>query len=92
MSANTLLLRLEGPLQAWGDQQSKFVIRRTLEAPTKSGVIGHALRGLGRLPVRGRRRVAPKAQPAAHGRTHRCARSPLVGLSHGGRGHADAHR
>jgi len=40
MSANTLFLRLEGPLQSWGDQQSKFVIRRTAEAPAKSGVIG----------------------------------------------------
>jgi CRISPR system Cascade subunit CasD len=40
MRANTLFLRLEGPLQAWGDHQSKFVIRRTAEAPTKSGVIG----------------------------------------------------
>jgi len=40
MSANTLFLRLEGPLQAWGDQESKFVVRRTAEAPTKSGVIG----------------------------------------------------
>ena len=36
---NTLFLRLEGPLQAWGDN-SKFVIRRTCEAPTKSGVLG----------------------------------------------------
>lgn len=36
---NTLFLRLEGALQAWGDT-SKFVIRRTMEAPTKSGVIG----------------------------------------------------
>ncbi len=34
-----VFLRLEGPLQAWGDN-SKFVIRRTMEAPTKSGVIG----------------------------------------------------
>ena len=40
MSANTLFLRLEGPLQSWGVQESKFVIRRTIEAPTKSGVIG----------------------------------------------------
>jgi CRISPR system Cascade subunit CasD len=39
ISANTLFLRLEGPLQTWGDT-SKFVIRRTMEAPTKSGVIG----------------------------------------------------
>jgi CRISPR system Cascade subunit CasD len=37
--ANTLFLRLEGPLQSWGDP-SKFVIRRTMEAPTKSGVLG----------------------------------------------------
>ena len=36
---HTLFLRLEGPLQAWGDT-SKFVIRRTKEAPTKSGVLG----------------------------------------------------
>jgi len=36
---DTIFLRLEGPLQAWGDN-SKFVIRRTMEAPTKSGVIG----------------------------------------------------
>ncbi len=36
---NTLFLRLEGPLQSWGDN-SKFVIRRTHEAPTKSGVLG----------------------------------------------------
>jgi len=39
MSANTVFLRLEGLLQAWGDT-SKFVIRRTMEAPTKSGVLG----------------------------------------------------
>jgi len=36
---NTIFLRLEGPLQAWGDN-SKFVIRRTMDAPTKSGVVG----------------------------------------------------
>lgn len=47
MSANTLFLRLEGPLQAWGDQQSKFVIRRTAEVPTKSGVIGMLCAALG---------------------------------------------
>ncbi len=40
MNANTLLLRLEGPLQSWGNHESKFVIRRTGEAPTKSGVVG----------------------------------------------------
>lgn len=47
MSANTLFLRLEGPLQSWGDQQSKFVVRRTAEAPTKSGVIGLLCAALG---------------------------------------------
>ncbi len=47
MSANTLFLRLEGPLQAWGDQQSKFVIRRTADAPTKSGVCGLLCAALG---------------------------------------------
>ncbi len=46
MSTNTLFLRLEGPFQAWGDP-SKFVIRRTTEAPTKSGVIGLLLTALG---------------------------------------------
>jgi len=47
VSANTLFLRLEGPLQAWGDQESKFLIRRTAEAPTKSGVIGMLCAALG---------------------------------------------
>jgi len=47
MSANTLFLRLEGPLQAWGDQQSKFVVRRTAEALTKSGLIGLLCAALG---------------------------------------------
>jgi CRISPR system Cascade subunit CasD len=47
MAGNTLFLRLEGPLQSWGDQQSKLVIRRTAEAPTKSGVIGLLCAALG---------------------------------------------
>jgi CRISPR-associated protein Cas5/CasD subtype I-E len=38
-TVNTVFLRLEGPLQAWGDT-SRFVIRRTMEAPTKSGILG----------------------------------------------------
>ncbi len=46
MIANTLLLRLEGPLQSWGDP-SKFVIRRTMAAPTKSGVMGMLCASLG---------------------------------------------
>ncbi len=50
---NTVFLRLEGPLQAWGDA-SKFVIRRSMEAPTKSGVLGLVCcaMGLSRQAVR----------------------------------------
>ncbi len=47
MTANTLFLRFEGPLQAWGNHESKFVVRRTAEAPTKSGVIGLLCAALG---------------------------------------------
>ncbi len=47
MCANTFFLRLEGPLQSWGDQQSRFVVRRTSEAPTKSGVFGLLCAALG---------------------------------------------
>jgi CRISPR system Cascade subunit CasD len=47
MSANSLFLRLEGPLQSWGAQESKFLIRRTAEAPTKSGIIGMLCAALG---------------------------------------------
>ncbi len=36
----TLVLRLEGPLQAWGDHRSKFVVRSVMPAPTKSGLLG----------------------------------------------------
>ena len=47
MTVNTLFLRLEGPLQAWGSHESKFGIRRSMDAPTKSGVIGLMLAALG---------------------------------------------
>ncbi|MDR3766401.1 MAG: type I-E CRISPR-associated protein Cas5/CasD [Butyricicoccus sp.] len=43
---STLLLRLAGPLQAWGTE-SKFDIRRTEWEPTKSGVIGLLMAALG---------------------------------------------
>lgn len=36
---DVLLLRLEGPLQAWGDS-SQWVVRDTRLEPTKSGVVG----------------------------------------------------
>jgi len=37
--ANTLLLRLEGPLQAWGER-ARWDVRDTAPEPTKSGVVG----------------------------------------------------
>lgn len=54
--ANTLFLRLEGPLQAWGDP-SKFVIRRTMNAPTKSGVLGLLCCALGHSRQAARERL-----------------------------------
>jgi CRISPR system Cascade subunit CasD len=38
-SRSTILLRLEAPMQSWGDG-SRFQLRRTADAPTKSGVLG----------------------------------------------------
>lgn len=37
--ANTLFLRLEGPLQAWGER-ARWTVRDTAPEPTKSGVVG----------------------------------------------------
>lgn len=37
--SNTLFLRLEGPLQAWGER-GRWSVRDTASEPTKSGVIG----------------------------------------------------
>jgi CRISPR system Cascade subunit CasD len=37
--ANTLLLRLEGPLQSWGER-GRWSIRDTAPYPTKSGIVG----------------------------------------------------
>lgn len=45
--ADSLFLRLEGALQAWGDHESKFVVRRTADAPTKSAVVGMLCAALG---------------------------------------------
>jgi CRISPR system Cascade subunit CasD len=44
--ANTLFLRLEGPLQAWGER-GRWSVRDTAPEPTKSGVIGLIACGLG---------------------------------------------
>lgn len=48
----TLLLRLAGPLQSWGDS-SRFAQRQTRRAPTKSGVMGLL------ASAQGRRRTDP---------------------------------
>ena len=42
----SLLLRLAGPMQSWG-AESKFETRRTMDFPTKSGVIGMLAAALG---------------------------------------------
>jgi CRISPR system Cascade subunit CasD len=44
---HTLLIRLQGPMQAWG-VQSRFSVRDTAREPTKSGVIGLLCSALGR--------------------------------------------
>lgn len=44
---HTLLLRLSGPMQAWGTQ-SQFTVRETHLEPTKSGIIGLLCAALGR--------------------------------------------
>ena len=43
---STLLLRLAGPMQAWG-ADSQFEVRKTNREPTKSGVIGLLAAALG---------------------------------------------
>lgn len=55
---SVLLLRLAGPLQSWGDS-SRFSMRGTREAPTKSGVLGLL------AAAEGRRRTDPLEDLAA---------------------------
>lgn len=43
----SLLLRLKGPMQSWGDS-SRFNLRATAPVPTKSGVLGLVAAALGR--------------------------------------------
>lgn len=45
-TANTLFLRLSGPMQSWGTE-SRLQIRRTDEYPSKSGVLGMILCAMG---------------------------------------------
>lgn len=47
MSTHTLLLRLAGPMQAWGTH-SRFEVRDTGVEPSKSGVLGLVCAALGR--------------------------------------------
>lgn len=44
---HTLVIRLTGPMQAWG-VQSRFTVRDTLMEPSKSGVVGLLCSALGR--------------------------------------------
>ncbi|MFE2163877.1 type I-E CRISPR-associated protein Cas5/CasD [Streptomyces sp. NPDC059447] len=48
MTSVTLLLRLAGPLQAWGNERAALHTRHTSAHPTKSGVIGMLAAALGR--------------------------------------------
>lgn len=45
--ANTLFLRLEGPLQSWGER-GRWSVRDSAPEPTKSGVVGLLACALGR--------------------------------------------
>ena len=101
MNANTLLLRLEGPLQSWGDQESKFVVRRTGEAPTKSGVAGLLCAALG-VARPDARRTLPKLNALRmavridrHGvraAKHLCAGGRQAGPRDGVSGHGNMDR
>lgn len=48
MSAATVVLRLEGPVQGWGNAESRWDFRATGLRPTKSGVVGLVANALGR--------------------------------------------
>jgi len=47
-------------MQAWGNQESKFVIRRTTDAPTKSGVLGLLCAAMGVPRVEASRERLPR--------------------------------
>lgn len=44
----TLILRIQGPVQAWGQAGSRYDFTRTSPRPTKSGVVGLVANALGR--------------------------------------------
>jgi CRISPR system Cascade subunit CasD len=60
----TLLMRLAGPLQAWG-VSSRFSIRETLTEPSKSGVIGLLCAALGWDRAAPTHHIAGQARPLA---------------------------
>ena len=63
MSAhNTVFLRLEGPLQAWG-LNSKFVIRETGDAPTKSGILGLICCAMGKGRMESEKLLTEQREP-----------------------------
>lgn len=90
MNANTLFLRLEGPMQAWGNHESKFAIRRIYEAPTKSGVSGLLCAALGVSRQQADKEWLAKLRPLRMG-VRIDAPGFRMGLSHGRRRLADAH-
>ncbi|AZK98093.1 MULTISPECIES: type I-E CRISPR-associated protein Cas5/CasD [Streptomyces] len=85
---SVLLLRLAGPLQAWG-ASARFVRRTTQSAPTKSGVIGllAAARGIDRGDDEGLARLAALRfgvridQPGVHVRDFQTAHHAATGKS-----------
>lgn len=60
----TLLLRLAGPMQAWG-VSSRFSIRESLTEPTKSGVVGLLCAALGWDRVASTHLLAGRERPLA---------------------------
>jgi len=54
---NTVFLRLEGPMQSWGDP-AMGVMRRTMDAPTKSGVFGLICCAMGKSRQESREHLA----------------------------------
>jgi CRISPR system Cascade subunit CasD len=60
----TLLLRLAGPMQAWG-VSSRFSIRETLTEPTKSGVLGLVCAALGWDRAAPEHLIADRLRPLA---------------------------
>lgn len=74
---STLLLRLAGPVQSWGID-SKFEVRRTENAPSKSGVTGLLAAALGIQ----RNRRHQQFKPAETGSQDGSGRKTFKGFSY----------